>query len=186
MHHRLFLFLHIGDNQANIVIPENGEEIYPDKRRYRFRSWIYWFDIFFHCFILDFWAGIESKRNLDRAFGPQWRRAMGSDQNYSLLWLWVLQVAWALAAWLPLALVAILIALAIRWLHYRAKSIEGKKVEPGFVGFLKIIRDYTTHLTIGKAMFHSISAPRSCARDEGRSLEVGLQGLASNHLKLLW
>jgi hypothetical protein len=31
-----------------------------------------------------------------------------------------------------------------------------------------------------------ISAPRSCARDEGRSLEVGLQGLASNHLKLLW
>jgi hypothetical protein len=71
MHHRLFLFLHIGDNQANIVIPENGEEIYPEQRRYRFRSWIYWFDIFFHCFILDFWAGIESKRNLDRAFGPQ-------------------------------------------------------------------------------------------------------------------
>jgi hypothetical protein len=34
--------------------------------------------------------------------------------------------------------------------------------------------------------FQSVSAPRSCARDEGRSLEVGLQGLASNHLKLLW
>jgi hypothetical protein len=96
---------------------------------------------------------------------------MGSDQNYSLLWLWVLQVAWALAAWLPLALVAILIALAIRWLHYRAKSIEGKKVEPGFVGFLKIIRDYTTHLTIGKAMFHSIILGLAL----GGTIAVGLQ-----------
>jgi hypothetical protein len=28
--------------------------------------------------------------------------------------------------------------------------------------------------------------PRSCTRDEGRSLGVGLQELASNHLKLLW
>ena len=28
--------------------------------------------------------------------------------------------------------------------------------------------------------------PRSCTRDEGRSLEVGLQDLASNHLKLRW
>jgi hypothetical protein len=25
-----------------------------------------------------------------------------------------------------------------------------------------------------------------CTRDEGRSLEAGLQGQASNHLKLLW
>ncbi len=29
-------------------------------------------------------------------------------------------------------------------------------------------------------------APRSCTRDEGRSLGAGLQEQASNHLKLLW
>jgi len=33
--------------------------------------------------------------------------------------------------------------------------------------------------------FLSVSAPRSCTRDEGRSLEADLQELASNHLKLL-
>jgi hypothetical protein len=33
-------------------------------------------------------------------------------------------------------------------------------------------------------IFPSVSVPRSCTRDEGRSLEVGLQELASNHLKL--
>ena len=31
-----------------------------------------------------------------------------------------------------------------------------------------------------------ICAPRSCTRDEGRPLEVGLQEQASNHLKLHW
>jgi hypothetical protein len=82
-----------------------------------------------------------------------------------------LQVAWALAAWLPLALVAILIALAIRWLHYRAKSLEGKEVEPGFIGFLKIARDYTTHLAIGKAMFLSIIVGLAL----GGTIAVGLQ-----------
>jgi hypothetical protein len=30
----------------------------------------------------------------------------------------------------------------------------------------------------------AVSAPRGCTRDEGRSLGVGLQELASNHLKL--
>ena len=30
------------------------------------------------------------------------------------------------------------------------------------------------------------SAPRGCTRDEGRSLGVGLQEQASNHLKVLW
>ena len=34
--------------------------------------------------------------------------------------------------------------------------------------------------------FHPVSAPRSCTRDEGRSLGAGLQGQAPNHLKLLW
>ena len=33
---------------------------------------------------------------------------------------------------------------------------------------------------------HAVSAPRSCARDEGRPLGAGLQEQASNHLKLLW
>ena len=30
------------------------------------------------------------------------------------------------------------------------------------------------------------SAPRGCTEDEGRSLGVGLQERAPNHLKLLW
>ena len=34
--------------------------------------------------------------------------------------------------------------------------------------------------------FRSVSAPRSCTRDEGRPLGAGLQEQASNHLKLLW
>jgi hypothetical protein len=34
------------------------------------------------------------------------------------------------------------------------------------------------------ALFPSVSAPRGCTRDEGRSLEVGLQEQASNHLEL--
>jgi hypothetical protein len=35
------------------------------------------------------------------------------------------------------------------------------------------------------ARFQLVSAPRSCTRDEGRSLGAGLQEQASNHLKLL-
>lgn len=96
---------------------------------------------------------------------------MPSNQTYALLWLWVLQVGWALAAWLPLALAVILIALAIRWLHYRAKSIEEKKVEPGFVGFLRITRDYISHLTIGKAVSLSIIFGLAL----GGMIAVGLQ-----------
>ncbi len=34
--------------------------------------------------------------------------------------------------------------------------------------------------------FLLVGAPRSCTRDEGRSLGAGLQELASNHLNLLW
>ena len=34
--------------------------------------------------------------------------------------------------------------------------------------------------------FLLVSAPRSCARDEGRPLGASLQGQAPNHLKLLW
>jgi hypothetical protein len=97
---------------------------------------------------------------------------MTADQIYSLLRLWFLQVAWVLAAWLPLALCVILIALVIRWLHYRAKSIEENKVEPGFVGFLKITRDYISHLTIGKLMFSSIIFGLAL----GGMIAIGLQG----------
>ena len=35
-------------------------------------------------------------------------------------------------------------------------------------------------------IIQTVSVPRSCARDAGRSLDVGLQDLASNHLKLRW
>jgi len=38
----------------------------------------------------------------------------------------------------------------------------------------------------GERIVFRISGMRNCARDEGRPLEAGLQGLASNHLKLLW
>jgi len=36
------------------------------------------------------------------------------------------------------------------------------------------------------ACFQSVSAPRGCTKDEGRSLEASLQERASNHLKLQW
>ena len=35
------------------------------------------------------------------------------------------------------------------------------------------------------SIFHTVSAPRGCTGDEGRSLGADLQELASNHLKLL-
>ena len=34
--------------------------------------------------------------------------------------------------------------------------------------------------------FQTVSAPRGYTKDEGRSLEAGLQERASNHLKLQW
>ena len=47
---------------------------------------------------------------------------MTTDQTNSLLWQWILQVAWWLAYMLPLAPAVILIALGIRWLHHRARD----------------------------------------------------------------
>ena len=60
---------------------------------------------------------------------------MTTDQTSSILWLWILQIAWWLAAMLPLAVAGILIALGLRALHRRARAIEKKPVssEPGGV-----------------------------------------------------
>jgi large-conductance mechanosensitive channel len=97
---------------------------------------------------------------------------MTSDQTTSLLWLWVLQIAWWLAAMLPLAGAVILIALAIRWLHRRARAIEKKPVEPGPRGFLNLVQDYISHLTIGKAVVPAIIGGLAL----GGLLAVYLQG----------
>jgi hypothetical protein len=48
---------------------------------------------------------------------------MTADQTSSLLWLWILQIAWWLAAMLPLAAAGILIALGLRALHRQARAI---------------------------------------------------------------
>jgi hypothetical protein len=81
---------------------------------------------------------------------------MTTDQTSSLLWLWVLQVAWWLAYMLPLAAAVILIALGLRWLHRRARDIEAKPVEAGPGSFVKLLRDKFSHMAIGQSMLYLI------------------------------
>jgi hypothetical protein len=81
---------------------------------------------------------------------------MTADQTTSILWLWILQIAWWLAAILPLALAAILIAAGFRWLHRRARALEQKPVKPGPGGFGKLLRDKFSHLALGQAMVYLI------------------------------
>jgi hypothetical protein len=81
---------------------------------------------------------------------------MTTNQTGSLLWLWILQIAWWLASMLPLAVAVMLIALGFRWLHHRARDIETKPVEAGPGGFKKVLRDKFSHLAIGQSMLFLI------------------------------
>jgi hypothetical protein len=81
---------------------------------------------------------------------------MTTDQTSSILWLWILQVAWWLAYMLPLALAVIIIVLGLRWLNRGARAIEAEPVEPGIGGFLKIIRDKSSHMAISRSMLYLI------------------------------
>jgi hypothetical protein len=81
---------------------------------------------------------------------------MTTNQTSSLLWLWILQIAWWLAYMLPLAAAVILIALGFRWLHRRARDIEAKPVEAGPGGFVKLLRDKFSHMAIGQSMLYLI------------------------------
>ena len=81
---------------------------------------------------------------------------MTTNQTSSILWLWVLQVAWWLAYMLPLAAAIILIALGVRWLHHRARDIEAKPVDAGPGGFVKLLRDKFSHMAIGQSMLYLI------------------------------
>ena len=77
---------------------------------------------------------------------------MTADQTNSLLWLWVLQIAWWLAAMLPLAAAGILIALGLRVLNRRARAIEKEPVESKPGGFVKLLRAKFTHQALGQSM----------------------------------
>jgi len=77
---------------------------------------------------------------------------MTTDQTSSLLWIWILQIAWWLAAMLPLAAAGILIALGLRALHRRARAIEKKPVESKPGGFVKLLRDKFSHQILGQSM----------------------------------
>jgi hypothetical protein len=81
---------------------------------------------------------------------------MTTDQTSSILWLLILQIAWWLAAMLPLAVAGILIAMGLRALHRRARAIEKKPVssEPG--GYVNLLRDKFSHMAIGQSMLYLI------------------------------
>ena len=81
---------------------------------------------------------------------------MTTEQTSSLLWLWILQICWWLAAMLPLAMAVMLIALGFRWLHHRARDIETKPVEAGPGGFGNLLRDKFSHMAIGQSMLFLI------------------------------
>jgi hypothetical protein len=81
---------------------------------------------------------------------------MTTDQTSSILWLWILQIAWWLAAMLPLAVAGILIALGLRALHRRARTIEKKPVSPEPGGYVNLLRDKFSHMAIGQSMLYLI------------------------------
>lgn len=82
---------------------------------------------------------------------------MTTDQTSSLLWLWILQIAWWLAVMLPLAAAGICIALGLRALHRQARAIEKKPVESEPGGFVKLLRDKFTHQALSQSMLLLIS-----------------------------
>jgi hypothetical protein len=77
---------------------------------------------------------------------------MTANQTSSLLWLWVFQIAWWLAAMLPLSAAGILIALGLRALHRRARAIEKEPVESKPGRFVKLLREKFTHQALGQSM----------------------------------
>ena len=81
---------------------------------------------------------------------------MTTEQTSSLLWLWILQIAWWLARMLPLAVAVMLIALGLRWVHHRARDIETKPMEAGPDGFGKLLQDKFSHMAIGQSMLYLI------------------------------
>jgi hypothetical protein len=83
---------------------------------------------------------------------------MTTPQTSSLLWIWILQIAWWLAVMLPLAAAGIFIALGLRALHRRARDIEKKPIESEPGGFLKLLRDKFTHQALGQSMLPLILA----------------------------
>ncbi len=74
----------------------------------------------------------------------------------SVVWLWILQVALWLGWTLPLAAVAILIALGLRGLNRQARAIEREAVEPGRHGFWKLTWNKIAHGAIGWSMWQLI------------------------------
>lgn len=70
---------------------------------------------------------------------------MNSGEATSVLWLWLLGLAWGLGPWLALALAALLATTASRALHRFARRIETRPVGPEFHGFLGIFRDAILH-----------------------------------------
>jgi hypothetical protein len=81
---------------------------------------------------------------------------MTADRTGPLLWNWVLQIAWWLAAMLPLAAAGILIALGLRAVHRRARTIEKKPVASTPGGFVQLLRDKFTHQALGQSMLFII------------------------------
>ena len=82
---------------------------------------------------------------------------MASDQTISLIYLWVMQIAWWLAAMLPLSVAGILIAFGLRALHRRARVIEKAPVESKPGGFVKLLMDKFTHQILSRTMIIIIS-----------------------------
>jgi len=98
---------------------------------------------------------------------------MAADQTSSLLCLWVLQIAWWLAAMLPLSAAGILIVFGLRALHRRARAIEKEPVESKPGGFVKLLREKFTHQALGQFIFLIIF----CGLALGGIAGLFLQGL---------
>jgi hypothetical protein len=77
---------------------------------------------------------------------------MASDQTFSVIYLWVLQIAWWLAAMLPLSVAGILIALGLRALHRQARAIEKAPVDSKPDGFAKLLKDRIIHRVLSQTM----------------------------------
>jgi hypothetical protein len=93
--------------------------------------------------------------------------------------LWLLGFVWAIGPWLALGLAAIMLAIAIRYIHRLAKTIEAKTIGQGFQEFLKLCWDEIYHRALLKGVLFTTIG---CMAFAGL-LAAGIQGIIQNSIQ---
>ena len=99
---------------------------------------------------------------------------MSVEQTGSLLRILILQIAWWLAAMLPLAVAGIVIAFVLRSVNRQARTIETKPIQSKPEGFVRLLQDKFTHQALSQSHNFLYS-----------SAELALGGLVGLYLQQL-